>query len=111
MGYGLLRRQCWCKFGLILAVIITIGPSSGLHLFCVYGMFGFICESEGCRQLPGSKSGLPEFAACPITFPRVDALRNPISVEKLHGPIVMITAGKREKLMSYDNGCHKKYGF
>ena len=63
-----------------------------LQLFCVDGMFGSIYESEGCRQLPGSKLGLPESAACPITFPRADALRNHISVEKLHGPIVMITA-------------------
>ena len=26
-----------------------------LQLFCIYGMFGSICESEGCRKLPGSK--------------------------------------------------------
>lgn len=32
---------------------------------------------------------LPTAAACPITFP---SLRNPINVEKLHGPVVMITA-------------------
>ena len=60
-----------------------------LQLFCIYGMFGSICESEGCRKLPSSKL-VP--VACPITFPSADALRNPISVEKLHGPIVMITA-------------------
>ena len=55
-------------------------------------MFDSICESEGCQQRWGSKLAFPEPAACSITFLSAVALRNPISVARLHRPVVMITA-------------------
>lgn len=40
-----------------------------LQPFCVYGEFGTIGESEGCRILPGSKS---RFAVCRKSFRGAD---------------------------------------
>jgi hypothetical protein len=59
-------------------------------------MFGSICESEGYRLPAGLTIGASMVWVTPhtSTFPSADALRNPITVQKSHGPIVMITAKK-----------------
>jgi hypothetical protein len=73
---------------LYTTVIITIGPSS-LSEFMVCLALAVNLRAEYCRaQHRGSPSVAEAFGALKST----DALRNPISVGKLQGPIVMITA-------------------
>ena len=47
--------------------------------------------AEYCRA---QNRGLPSVAKAFGALMSTDALRNPISIERLQGPIVMITAGK-----------------
>ena len=84
------------KIGLVVlftAVIITIGPSPSKLSMARLALSVNLTVAE-YRRVQLRNLPVPEAFGVLVS---VDALRNPISVERLQGPIVMITAATSQK--------------
>ena len=73
------------------AVIITIGPSKPSEFMARLALSVNLTAAEYRRAQPRNLPSVPEAFRVLVG---VDALRNSISIERLQGPIIMITAVK-----------------